>query len=86
MKTLFLSVALFATSNTVFAEPHCTDAQKDTWMKEADFKTKVEQEGYKIKKFKVTKGNCYEIYGKDSAGKNIEIYYNPVDGVVVKSK
>ena len=37
-------------------------------------------------KFKTTKGNCYEIYGKDKAGQKVEIYYNPVDGSIVKEK
>ena len=39
---------------------------------------------YKIKNFKVTAGNCYEIYGWDKAGKKVEIYFNPVTGAKVK--
>ena len=30
-------------------------------MKEADFKAKVEAQGYKIKNFKVTKNDCYDL-------------------------
>ena len=26
---------------------------------------------------KVTKGNCYELYGSNPAGKRVEIYYRP---------
>jgi hypothetical protein len=46
---------------------------------------KAEGEGYKIRKFKQP-GTCYEIYGTDKNGKDIEIYFNPVDGSVVHSK
>jgi len=41
--------------------------------------------GYKINRF-LTTGSCYEIYGKNKEGKNIEIYFNPVDGSVVKKR
>ena len=55
-------------------------------MKEADFKAKVEAEGYKIKTFKVTKDNCYEIYGVDKDGKKVEIYFNPETGAELERK
>ena len=45
----------------------------------------VATQGYKVEVFKVTTGNCYELYGRDKAGKRIEIYYNPVTAEVVKS-
>jgi len=54
-------------------------------MSEADFKSKVEAQGYKIRKFKQP-GTCYEIYGQNKDGKNVEIYFNPVDGSIVKEK
>jgi hypothetical protein len=34
----------------------------------------------------VTDGNCYEIYGKNKQGQKVEVYFNPVDGKVVKTK
>jgi len=48
-------------------------------------KSKIEKEGYRIKTFKVS-GNCYEIYGFDKEGRKVEIYFNPVDGAVVKKE
>jgi hypothetical protein len=48
-------------------------------------KQKVLDQGYTIKVFQVT-GNCYEIYGKDKAGRNVEIYFDPTDGRIVKKK
>jgi hypothetical protein len=40
-------------------------------------------QGYEIKKFKVTGGNCYEIYGYDKDKRKVEIYFDPVSGKVV---
>ena len=54
-------------------------------MKEADFKAKAEAEGYKIKKFKVNSGNCYEIYGTKD-GKKVEAWFNPETGASVGAK
>ncbi len=83
--SVVLSSALMLIAGPVFAKKDCTKEPKDKWMKEADFKTKVEAEGYKIEKFKIS-GNCYEIYGKNKEGKEVEVYFNPVDGKPVLSK
>jgi hypothetical protein len=55
-------------------------------MPEATFKSQLEQQGYKIKTFKVSGGQCYEIYGFDKAGKKVEIYFDPVTAAVLESK
>ena len=83
MKVVFALVAL-AVSSYAFAGPECTKEPKDKWQKEEAFKEKLKTDGYKIKVFKVTSGNCYEIYGWDSKGKKVEIYFNPVSGDKVK--
>lgn len=85
MKKVLLSAILMSLSVAAYAEKSCTDQTKDKWMSEADFKKKVEAEGYKIRKFKQP-GTCYEIYGTNKAGKEVEIYFNPVDASIVKSK
>ena len=72
-------------SGTAFAKKSCTDQPKEKWMSEADFKKKVVSEGYQIKQFKQP-GTCYEIYGTNKDGKKVEIYFNPVDGSIVKQK
>jgi hypothetical protein len=79
------ALALIALSSAAFASPSC-DVPKEKWMKEADFKDKLKQQGYQIKTFKVTKGNCYEIYGTDKAGKKVEIYFNPETAAVLEEK
>lgn len=85
MKTIVVISALLLT-HVAFAGPQCTDQKKETWQKEDEFQKKLVSDGYKIKKFKVTGGNCYEIYGWDKDGKKVEIYFNPVSGEIVKQK
>ena len=80
---LFLVAA--ALSASAIAAPQCTTAPRAQWMTEAAMKQKVVDQGYTIKVFQVT-GNCYEIYGKDKAGANVEIYFDPTDGHIVKKK
>ncbi|MFM2346206.1 MAG: hypothetical protein RL654_959 [Pseudomonadota bacterium] len=80
-----LALLAACTSTAAVAGPTCK-VPKETWMKEADFRAKLEGEGYKIKTFKVTKGECYEIYGFDKAGKKVEIYFDPATAAVLESK
>jgi hypothetical protein len=71
---MFLGLASVAFAK----EPNCTTEKKDKWKDEKAFQKTLTAEGYKIRKFKVTKGNCYEIYGHNKEGKKVEIYFNPV--------
>jgi hypothetical protein len=85
MKALsaLLLTALFA--GAAVAGPTCTVPQ-DKWMKEADLKARLEAQGYRIKTFKVSKGQCYEIYGFDKGGQKVEIYFDPQTGAVIEAK
>lgn len=83
MKHLVLATAFLLSSFSAYAAKNCTNEPKDKWMKEEDFKKKVEEMGFKIRKFK-RPGTCYEIYGTNKEGKKVEIYFNPVDATVVK--
>jgi hypothetical protein len=84
MKLSVLIFALVAISQAAFAGPKCTDEPKEKWLDQKAFQQKLIDQKYKIKVFKVTKGDCYEIYGWDEAGKKVEIYFNPVSGAKVK--
>lgn len=77
---IFTSIAFSAA-----ASPQCTTEPTSKWLSEADMRAKVTAAGNTIKVFKTTKGNCYEVYGRDAAGKRVEIYYNPVTGDAVDS-
>jgi hypothetical protein len=85
MRKLILTVALVMLGGAAHAKKNCTDQPKDKWMKEEDLKKRLEVDGYKIRKFKQP-GSCYEIYGTNKDGKDVEIYFNPVDGSIVKEK
>jgi hypothetical protein len=65
------------------AKKDCTTEPKSKWLSQQEFQKRAEAQGYTIRKFKVS-GNCYEIYGSDKAGKDVEIYFNPVDGSIAK--
>jgi hypothetical protein len=85
MKSVVLSAVLLAVSGVALAGPAC-NAPKETWMPEASFKKGLEDQGYQIKTFKVSKGQCYEIYGFDKTGKKVEIYFDPVTAAVLETK
>jgi hypothetical protein len=85
MKTAYLIAILALMTSTAQAKKNCTDEPKEKWMNIEEFKKQKESEGYQIRKFKQP-GTCYEIYGTDQSGKKVEVYFNPVDGSVVKSK
>ena len=85
MKILLILGLSFAFANAAYAKKNCTDQSKENWMTIESFKEKVKKQGYVIRKFKQP-GSCYEIYGTDKKGKKVEIYFNPVDGSIVKSK
>ncbi|MGE3608624.1 MAG: PepSY domain-containing protein [Bacteriovoracaceae bacterium] len=70
---------------TVSAKVECTQESKDKWKDQEQFKKELEKT-YKIKVFKVTEGNCYEIYGHNLENKKVEIYFNPVTGLPVKQR
>ena len=82
MKSVVLSALLLAVAGAAVAGPAC-NSPKEKWMPEAAFKKDVEAQGYQIKTFKVSKGQCYEIYGTDKAGKKVEIHYDPATATPV---
>ncbi len=80
--------ALFVTTlvaGAAVAGPTCTVPQ-EKWIKEADFKARLEAQGYQIKTFKVSRGQSYEIYGFDKNGRKVEIYFDPQTGAVIESR
>lgn len=84
IRRLVIAATLIILAGPAFAGPTCTSEPKAKWMGENDMKAKLTAQGYKFKVFKVTSGNCYEIYGRDQKGKRVEIYFHPVTGAVVE--
>jgi hypothetical protein len=85
MRKLLL-ISLLAASPLAFAGPQCTTTDKAQWQDQAKFQEDLKAQGFDIKKFKVTSGNCYEIYGWDKDKRKVEIYFDPVTGKVVKQE
>lgn len=85
MRKLLL-LSLLAASPLAIAGPQCTTTDKAQWQDQAKFQEDLKAKGYNIKKFKVTAGNCYEIYGRDKDKRKVEIYFDPVTGKVVKEE
>ncbi len=82
-----LAGAAVLAASPALAGPRCTDEPKTTWLSEEAMKAKIAAMGYKdIRTFKVTAGNCYEIYGFDKDGKKAEVYFHPVTGAIVEAK
>lgn len=66
------------------AGTQCTDAPQSEWQDQDAFQEQLVAQGYGINEFVVTDGNCYEIYGTNKEGQQVEIYFNPVNGEIVK--
>jgi hypothetical protein len=84
MKAILGTSALVLFCTQAYADPECTKEPKEKWKDQKVFEESLKKD-YKIKKFKVTKTNCYEIYGWNKEGKKVEIYFNPVTGETVKA-
>lgn len=84
MRRLLIAFLFAALASPAMAGPECTSEPKAKWLSEAAMKAKIAELGYKYRIFKVTAGNCYEIYGEDGAGKRIEVYFHPITGKVVE--
>ncbi|MEE4886992.1 PepSY domain-containing protein [Pseudomonas alliivorans] len=81
-----LLIPLLLASPLALAGPQCTTAGKSQWQDQAKFQEQLKAQGYEISKFKVTDGNCYEIYGFDKEKRKVEIYHDPVTGKAVKTE
>jgi len=85
MKSIILAAVFAVMSGAAFAKADCAKHAKNEWMPEAEARSKIEAQGYKIQKFKVD-GNCYEIYGTNKDGKRAEVYFDAKNLDVVKAE
>ncbi|WP_049631794.1 PepSY domain-containing protein [Cellvibrio sp. pealriver] len=85
MRKLLLT-SLVLLSPFAVAGPECTTVEKSQWLDQTKFQDDLKAKGYEIKVFKVTDGNCYEIYGWNKEKQKVEIYFNPVTGEIVKEE
>jgi hypothetical protein len=86
MKKLFsfaAAAALLSVGAGVMAKDICNAGPKDQWQAQTALEKKLTADGITVKRVKVDKG-CYEVYGKDAKGKNVENYYDPKTLSLVK--
>lgn len=62
----------------------CTAAPRSEWLSQDEMKLLAEHRGYRIKTFKLAKGDCYEIYGFDKDGRIVEAYFDPATARLVR--
>jgi len=86
MLTAVGAATLLSACSAEHGTTQCTTAPESDWQNQEAFQATLLAQGYKINEFKVTGGNCYEIYGFDKEDNKVEIYFNPVDGSVVKEE
>jgi hypothetical protein len=79
-------VSLLATTGSALAGPTCSDGPNENWKSEEAMKAQIAEQGYKVKKFKISRGQCYEIYGWDKEGHKVEVYFDPITGEIVKQE
>ena len=76
MKALFAASALIVlVAAPAMAKDLCNVPQAE-WQTKDALTSKFEGQGWKIANIKIKEG-CYEVYGKDQAGKKQEVFVDP---------
>jgi hypothetical protein len=83
---MLLIVGMIAMGSVAMAGPECTEKDRSKWMDKDQFEQDLVEQGYKVKVFKITDGDCYELYGWNPEGQKVEIYYDPVSGDTLKTE
>jgi len=78
MKRHFLTLCLALATGAVFAQhaEKCEPIPKEEWKPQAELERKLSNQGWKISRVKITNG-CYEVYGKNEKGGNVEVFFHP---------
>ena len=82
MKSNFVSTAVFVATLAAFGSASaqhaekCEEIPKAEWKPQAELERKLTNQGWKISRVKITNG-CYEVYGKNETGRNVEVFFHP---------
>lgn len=73
-----LSLCLTLATAGAFAQhaEKCEPIPKEEWRPQAELERKLGNQGWKISRVKITNG-CYEVYGKNEKGGNVEVFFHP---------
>jgi hypothetical protein len=69
------TIALFSANAAFAAGTTCSKATADKFKPQADLVAALKGKGVAVSKIKVESG-CYEVYGKDAAGKKVNLAFN----------
>ena len=78
MKRQLLTLCLTLATAGAFAQhaERCDPIPKDEWKPQAELERKLKNEGWTISRVKIENG-CYEVYGKNAAGRKMETFFHP---------
>lgn len=60
----------------------CTNAPESQWLSIQQLQSKIEGQGYKVRKAKLAKA-CGEFYSIDKNGNQVELFLDPTNGQIV---
>lgn len=72
---LMAAVALVSAHSAFAAGASCSKATPDKFKPQTDLIAALKTKGIAVSKVKVESG-CYEVYGKDTAGKKVNLAFN----------
>jgi len=76
MKLVYAAVGFaLVFSGPAFAAGKCSEAPKTKWQPKSALESKLQSDGYEIRKIKV-EGGCYEVYATDKQGKRANMAFN----------
>ena len=79
-----LSLGLAAAPAMADGKKDCTTQPKSAWKARTDAEAAAKASGHTVRGSKI-EGNCYEVYAMSKDGKKVELFYNPVDLVLMKT-
>lgn len=80
-----MSLALLLGAAAAVASDDSCNVPQDQWQPQQALQTKLEGEGWTIKRIKVDDG-CYEVYGVKPGGERVEAYFQPKTLEMINSK
>ncbi len=78
MKRQLLTLCLTLATASAFSQhaERCDPIPKAEWKPQAELERKLKNEGWTISRVKIENG-CYEVYGKNAAGRKMETFFHP---------
>ncbi|WP_411185984.1 PepSY domain-containing protein [Photobacterium rosenbergii] len=77
--SVFVTTLLTVLAASTHSGFTCSTQPEDAWVPIDQARSHFIQEGYHIRSFKKTRSNCYKLYGFNTDGKKVDVYFNPVD-------